>query len=192
MEDKLDLRVKKTYKYLFKALQDLLCEKSFDEITVTELCERAEIRKATFYKHFSDKSDLFIFMVQSLQENYEDIHAKEYNDGNEKAFYSGIISYLLDYLEEHEKMVLEIISSKSRWQLLDLLSTQVEYDFKYHLNKDYKKGLFKLSPNYLASIFTGALVEAACYWITHKNEFSKQEAVSQFSNLVTRIYNPAE
>ncbi|MGN1295999.1 MAG: TetR/AcrR family transcriptional regulator [Bacilli bacterium] len=189
MVDKLDLRIKKTYKSLFKALQDLLCEKSFDEITVTELCEKAETRKATFYKHFADKSDLFVFMIQSLQENYEDLHSKEYNDGNSKAFYSGIICYTLDFLEEHEEMVLKIISSKAKWQLLDLLSEQVQYDLKYHLKIDYKNGLFKLSPNYLASIFTGALVEASCYWILHKNEFSKQEAVSQFLDLVTRIYN---
>ncbi|MGN0783625.1 MAG: TetR/AcrR family transcriptional regulator [Christensenellales bacterium] len=189
MENKLDLRVKKTYKCLFKALQELLCEKSFDEITVTELCEKAETRKATFYKHFADKSDLFIFMIQTLQEDYEDLHTKEYKEGNSKAFYSGIVCYTLDFLEEHETMVLKIISSKAKWQLLDLLSNQVEYDLKYHLNMDYKKGLVKSSPSYLAAIFTGALVEASCYWILHKNEFTKQEAILQFLDLVTRIYN---
>lgn len=37
---KLDLRVQKTRSALTSALYDLLCQKSFDDITVTELCER--------------------------------------------------------------------------------------------------------------------------------------------------------
>ena len=48
-----DLRVQKTRSALTSALYDLLCQKSFDDVTVTELCEKAVIRKATFYKHFS-------------------------------------------------------------------------------------------------------------------------------------------
>ena len=45
--------MQKTRSALTSALYDLLCPKSFDDITVTELCEKAVIRKATFYKHFS-------------------------------------------------------------------------------------------------------------------------------------------
>lgn len=59
MEEKVDFRVKKTRKALLQALRALLSEKSFDDITVTELCERAEIRRVTFYSHFGGKEELF-------------------------------------------------------------------------------------------------------------------------------------
>ena len=67
MEKPLDLRVLKTRKALTAALYSLLCEKSMDNITVTELCERAVVRKATFYKHFGDKNELLTYMIQELQ-----------------------------------------------------------------------------------------------------------------------------
>ena len=36
----------------------LLSEKSFEEITVGELCKRANYPRATFYNYFEDKFDL--------------------------------------------------------------------------------------------------------------------------------------
>lgn len=54
---KVDIRVKKTYNQLIVALVKLLAEKSFDDITVLEICETAGVHRATFYKHFVDKYD---------------------------------------------------------------------------------------------------------------------------------------
>ena len=59
MEQKLDLRVIKTYKSLHQAFTELLEKNSLEEITVGELCEKAMIRKTTFYLHFQDKYDYF-------------------------------------------------------------------------------------------------------------------------------------
>lgn len=168
MEKKVDLRIQKTHKALIRSLQELLCEKNFDEITVTELCERAETRKATFYKHFGDKSDLFIYMVQELQNEYEKQNARDYQSENLQAYYSGIFRYTLDFLEQHEQMVLMILQSNSKWHLIDLISQQAEYDLRIHLKEDVKKGILKSSSEFIASIFTGALVQAAYWWILNQ------------------------
>ena len=71
MEKKIDFRVQRTYTLLTSAMMDLLKEKSFDEITVGELCERAMIRRATFYKHFADKFELFAFAIRELEQAFE-------------------------------------------------------------------------------------------------------------------------
>ena len=44
-----DLRVKKTKRALTLAFIELLKVKHFEDITINELCEKAEIRRATFY-----------------------------------------------------------------------------------------------------------------------------------------------
>ena len=59
-EGKSDLRIIKTRKALYTAFTMLLGEKSFEDITVNELCENAMVRRATCYKHFADKYDFFI------------------------------------------------------------------------------------------------------------------------------------
>ena len=61
MAEKMDLRIRKTYLALHNAFTELLEEKRFEEFTVNELCDRAMIRRTTFYKHFADKYEYFTF-----------------------------------------------------------------------------------------------------------------------------------
>ena len=99
MKKNLDLRVQKTYRSLTQAMQELLSEKGLDEITVTELCERAQTRKATFYKHFGDKYELFTFMIRELQEEYDNSVQETANDHDAEAYYTGMFLYYLDFLK---------------------------------------------------------------------------------------------
>lgn len=62
----MDLRIKKTYRALFEAFTELLEEHRFEDVTVAMLCDRAMIRRTTFYKHFRDKNDYFAFYIDEL------------------------------------------------------------------------------------------------------------------------------
>ena len=59
-------RIKKTYRALFDAFTELLEEHRFEDLTVAMLCDRAMIRRTTFYKHFRDKNDYFAFYIDEL------------------------------------------------------------------------------------------------------------------------------
>src|SRR5215216_5278082 len=56
--DLLDLRVRRTYKFLWNALMSLMTERDFEAITVTDICQRAMVHRTTFYKHYEDKNGL--------------------------------------------------------------------------------------------------------------------------------------
>lgn len=56
---KMDRRSRRTRNALTAALMALLKEKSLKNITVTELAERADVNRATFYVHFQDVYDMF-------------------------------------------------------------------------------------------------------------------------------------
>ena len=66
MEKKTDLRIQKTYLALQNAFEALLEEKRFEELTVNELCDKAMIRRTTFYKHFADKYEFFAFYIREM------------------------------------------------------------------------------------------------------------------------------
>ena len=63
----MDLRIKKTYRALFEAFTELLEEHRFEDVTVAMLCDRAMIRRTTFYKHFRDKNDYFALSMSSCR-----------------------------------------------------------------------------------------------------------------------------
>jgi AcrR family transcriptional regulator len=55
-----DARAVRTRGELASALIALMHVKGFDDITVQNICERANVGRSTFYAHFQDKDELFI------------------------------------------------------------------------------------------------------------------------------------
>ncbi|WP_156855648.1 TetR/AcrR family transcriptional regulator [Oceanobacillus sp. AG] len=56
--EKLDRRKKYTRMVLKDSLLQLLKQKSFSQVTVKEICERADINRSTFYAHYRDQFEL--------------------------------------------------------------------------------------------------------------------------------------
>lgn len=57
-QEKKDRRTRKTRQLLRGALLGLLKEKRYDEISVQDIIERADMARSTFYVHYTDKDDL--------------------------------------------------------------------------------------------------------------------------------------
>jgi len=55
-------------KTILRALEKVLKDRRFDEITVDEVAEEAGVGKGTVYRHFQDKENLFFEMVQNFLE----------------------------------------------------------------------------------------------------------------------------
>ena len=67
-QEKIDRRVRKTRKALREAMQVLMTEKGYDQVTIEELTERADIGRTTFYLHYSAKQDLLLEQFDELLE----------------------------------------------------------------------------------------------------------------------------
>ena len=63
MEDK---RIQKTKQKLRDTFIEMLQTKTFDQITVTELCDAAKMSRITFYAHYNDKYDLLEALMQQM------------------------------------------------------------------------------------------------------------------------------
>ncbi|MFI5716434.1 TetR/AcrR family transcriptional regulator [Nocardia sp. NPDC051750] len=55
-----DRRVRRTRDALHRALIALMMERAYDRITVSDVIDRADIGRSTFYAHYRDKDDLLV------------------------------------------------------------------------------------------------------------------------------------
>ena len=68
---KADPRVNRTKHALGAALVELMLERRFDDISVQDVLDRAEVGRGTFYTHFRNKDDLFLSSYERMLEFME-------------------------------------------------------------------------------------------------------------------------
>ena len=62
---KIDVRVQRTFNQLMAALMELMTEKGFENLSVSEICDKAGVHRATFYKHFEDKLEFIRYCFEN-------------------------------------------------------------------------------------------------------------------------------
>ena len=188
-EKPLDLRIQKTHKALIQAFLKLLEEKRFENITVNEICDLAMVRRATFYKHFGDKYEFFTFMVQYIQQEFQNRTAKAIHDDNSIDPYVAIVQNTLDFLDANDTLVRSVMESSVYPILLNIVSEQIVRDVKQMFRDDENSGVeLLLSPDLMAQAYTGALINIARWWVKHKDRASKEDIIMQITKLISHLY----
>lgn len=62
-----DRRVRRTRHLLIEALIQLIIERGYEELSVQEILDRADVGRSTFYAHFRDKDDLLYATFERLR-----------------------------------------------------------------------------------------------------------------------------
>ncbi len=185
MEQRMDLRIIKTHKALTDAFWQLLSEKKFELITVNELCERAMVRRATFYKHFADKYEFFAFIVRSKQAEFDAQIDQQIDGTRPRTLFLGIIQQALDFLKSNEKLVQTVLESNGLPDVLDILSRQITIDITKKLKEAAQNGAtLPASPQVMAHFFTGALVYTLRWWVTQKS-VKEDELMEELTRLLS-------
>jgi AcrR family transcriptional regulator len=185
VERKTDLRIIKTHKALTDAFWQMLGDKKFEEIAVNELCERAMVRRATFYKHFADKFDFFAFVIRAKQAEFDAQIRQQTDNPRSQSHYLGIIQHTLDFLNSNEKLVHTVLESEMLPTVMNILSRQITLDVTQKLKEDAENGVpLPASPPVMAQFFTGALVYTARWWVAQKN-VSEAKLMEELTSLLS-------
>ena len=116
MEKQMDRRQRKTREGIFKAFIGLLAKKNFNQITVGEIIERADVGRATFYAHFETKDfllkelceELFCHIFDALEEDGR--HHKHIFECDTSA---PVILHLLQHLQKNDNHILELLGGEN-------------------------------------------------------------------------------
>ncbi len=106
----MDKRGRKTLKSIETAFNQLLLEKSFDVITVTDICDTADISRKTSYTYYADKYEL----IDSLaSESLTDLDELSHGDANVPT--ETRIAIWFNYVQEHKKLLYVLFTTDSSY-----------------------------------------------------------------------------
>lgn len=106
MTEKIDRRIVKSQKAIRGAFLDALFEKGFEDITIKDITERADLSRKTFYLHYMDKYDLLDKIVDKHLEELREICEQK----KDKGLIEGTIIWF-EYFEKHKAFFTSLFQS---------------------------------------------------------------------------------
>ncbi len=166
----MDRRQRKTREAIFRAFSALLSEKNFNQITVGEIIERADIGRATFYSHFETKDFL---LKDFCEELFCHIFDTEHNTGHEHRHIfhcdstASAFLHLFEHLQKNDNNILVLLSSQNDDLFLPYFRNNMERliesqhaVFESRKREDIPDSFWK---NHILSTFVATLK----WWIDH-------------------------
>ncbi len=179
-EKKMDLRSQVTVKMICDALMSLLNEgKKLSDISVTEVCEKAQINRATFYKHFKGIEEAYKEIEDNLLAFVLDI-VKSNAEKRSKL----VPDELFDFLDKNGNVALVILSGVGRDSLLDRIFDEVKSLYFSSLQFSEKE---KEHAETLYSFLFGGSKELVYRWLKEGKKESPKEISAAIENLAKNL-----
>ncbi len=98
-----DRRIRRTRRLLKESLVDLMSEKAFNDITIKDITERADLNRGTFYLHYADTYSLLKAMETDVLDDFQDM-ISNYDALGPETGLMPILLPVISYIVENEEI----------------------------------------------------------------------------------------
>lgn len=107
---KKDRRYERTHEAIIEAFTELVIQKDYDEITVKEVAERADINRKTFYFHFTCIEEILDEMQDSIAKKLMEIYRRHASGSFD---FSAITATLNEIMSENYTLYRRLVMANS-------------------------------------------------------------------------------
>ena len=186
---KLDRRVQRTRKLLNDALMSLIQEKGYDNVTIEDITERANLGRTTFYLHYQNKDELlfdhhkgFVEDIQLWSINREQLLGMEPQPA--------MVEFLTLIREGRE-----IYQAFFHGRDADIIMRNVTERTMQNLTKSLEAAFPQTTPNPPANMLTRYIIAAEfsliSLWIASRGSESPQELAAMLQKIRAAIVRDA-
>lgn len=164
----MDRRQRKTRESIFSAFIELLSEKDFNQITVGEIIDRADVGRATFYAHFETKDSLLAELCEELfchifdaENNQQSDHKHIFNcDAPDSVFL-----HLLQHLQKNDNNIRKLLSCPNNELFLRHFKINLQRLIISKLSLFETRKSDKLPDSFWVNHIASTFVETVRWWI---------------------------
>lgn len=186
MANKVDLRIIKTKNALNHAFFAMLEERRLEDITINDLCDRADVRRATFYKHFNDKSDFITYLIKNVRDRFdEEVLVESASSYLTKEYYVKYVERVMSFLLKREGAIRKMLQSSMRAQFIDIFCNQNYIDTKSRLTESVKRGMrLSSSIDVTASMLIGGISHNIIRWFESDDKEPIETLLADISKFI--------
>lgn len=176
-----DRRVARTQGALRDALIALILERGWDETSVQDVCDRANVGRSTFYAHFANKEKLLTSGFGALRQA---LRAQARNPAGPRVADLGFARGLIEHAYENQRLFRAVIGKRS--------GLAVQRGFRQLLielvEEDLGAGGVPVARREAAAHYiAGALFELLTWWVDSRNSLAPHELERILRELTTPV-----
>lgn len=158
-------------KCIVDALLILMNEKDFDDISITEICNKAGVSRMAYYRNYYTKKDIILEYLKDIGEDFK----KESHKWKEDKTYTNehVINFLFSYFEKYIFFIKTLRKANLSGLLQEYLNYYLEKETTtLEMDDPYQK--------YHMYSYSGALYNVFMKWIDNDMKESKEEMAAIF------------
>ncbi len=184
---KIDVRVKRTNKQLIESLMKLLNEKSFDEISISEICDTAEVHRATFYKHFNDKTEFLNFCVMQLLSDVDFTPVLSYpSPENVKESCMSFVKVLFTFIDQNKILFAAVFSDRHSLSF-DTTLINVITDFCSLKLTQVLEGIPEYKAQIFSNFYSGSVMGVVKWYVKNYDRCPLDDIYAFFERRIDEI-----
>ena len=172
-------------KLIRQAFVELLKEKSFEKITVTDIVKEADINRSTFYAHYPDVFGLIeeiqLEVIDYTQQVLSGINFKHFLE-NPKPLLNKIVKMTEENSELYQLLVGSNIAVK---QLSSIKNILIERTLKTIEVPGVANNTFE--KEFMVRFFMGGVVDIYLDWLNDELDCSLDEITEELAKMIKRI-----
>src|SRR5438067_1569794 len=147
-------------------------EKSFHQITVQQVLERAGIGRSTFYAHYRDKDDLFLSDLEEFFESMSTVLLRYREASNRIA----PVRELFAHVAEMHQLHAAFIAARKGQDFLEMGQEYFARAIEQRLGElPSSRMIIPSKRTAMAHAFAGALLSLMSWWLHHDGSASPEE-----------------
>ncbi len=154
----------KSQQWLMENLLELMEEKPYNDISIMDICKKADLSRQTFYNYFESKDELFRYLLRSTYE--EKLMSLDAIPSSNEA-----ITTFVTTMKDNPRLVSAIVKNN----MGNLVSDEIFKSITRFLNKFIPN--FENQPyfSYHIVLLSGALTHFLTYYARNNKELSEKE-----------------
>ena len=179
---KADRRSERTRQLLNAALIELMLEQSYDQITVQDIIDRANIGRSTFYAHYVDKEDLLVSGFTRVLDMLK-VYPQQGGAAEDQAPPS--LASFFQHVQEHYQLYKALVRGGGIDRLFKKSHQYMRRNIEQHLAALLPAGQAPAAPLALvADYLAGAIFNMLTWWLDNEMPYTPEQMDALFQQLV--------
>lgn len=186
-DESLDLRQRRTRQSLVRALEELLAERTFQSLSVTDICQRAMVHRTTFYAHFNDKQELLRYLLLGVERRCVETCLPKDWSGKARDYFLTAARNVLDFFQSRRSLYRACLRSGADIDA-HVLEDQAAEDLVQLLSQPRFHTAFPDSdPRITARFYTGAMLSLLRWWLDSEDPVPVERLIAHLEHFIPAL-----